>query len=116
MSGSMTSSQLIQSNEERAPTELLNYYRTKIEENELILREKMQNLRRLEAQRNEWNSKGNLILDLQYIYQNRNLTSERLNIVRNLREELQLLQEPGSYVGEVVKVMGKSKILVKVSS
>lgn len=34
--------------------------------------------------------------------------------VRMLREELQLLQEPGSYVGEVVKVMGKSKVLVKV--
>ena len=31
-----------------------------------------------------------------------------------LREELQLLQEPGSYVGEVVKVMGKNKVLVKV--
>lgn len=35
--------------------------------------------------------------------------------VRMLKEELQLLQEPGSYVGEVVKVMGKSKVLVKVS-
>ena len=34
--------------------------------------------------------------------------------VRMLREELQLLQEPGSYVGEVVKVMGKNKVLVKV--
>jgi 26S proteasome regulatory subunit T6 len=34
--------------------------------------------------------------------------------VRLLREELQLLHEPGSYVGEVVKVMGKSKVLVKV--
>lgn len=33
-----------------------------------------------------------------------------------LREELQLLQEPGSYVGEVVKVMGKNKVLVKVLS
>lgn len=33
--------------------------------------------------------------------------------VRMLREELMLLQEPGSYVGEVVKVMGKSKVLVK---
>lgn len=31
-----------------------------------------------------------------------------------LREELQLLQEPGSYVGEVVKAMGKTKVLVKV--
>ena len=34
--------------------------------------------------------------------------------VRMLREEIQLLQEPGSYVGEVVKVMGKTKVLVKV--
>ena len=34
--------------------------------------------------------------------------------MRLLREELQLLQEPGSYVGEVVKVMGKTKVLVKV--
>lgn len=34
--------------------------------------------------------------------------------VRLLREELQLLHEPGSYVGEVVKVMGKKKVLVKV--
>jgi len=34
--------------------------------------------------------------------------------VRLLREELQLLHEPGSYVGEVVKVMGKNKVLVKV--
>ncbi len=31
-----------------------------------------------------------------------------------LRDELQLLQEPGSYVGEVIKVMGKNKVLVKV--
>ncbi|KAJ8548436.1 hypothetical protein K7X08_032539 [Anisodus acutangulus] len=34
--------------------------------------------------------------------------------VRMFKEELQLLEEPGSYVGEVVKVMGKSKVLVKV--
>jgi 26S proteasome regulatory subunit T6 len=34
--------------------------------------------------------------------------------VRLLREELQLLHEPGSYVGEVVKLMGKNKVLVKV--
>jgi len=32
-----------------------------------------------------------------------------------LREELQLLQEPGSYVGEVIKQMGKTKVLVKVN-
>lgn len=35
--------------------------------------------------------------------------------VRMLKEELSLLQEPGSYVAEVVKVMGKSKVLVKVN-
>lgn len=35
-------------------------------------------------------------------------------LVRRLRDELQLLHEPASYVGEVVKVMGKNKILVKV--
>jgi len=58
---------------------------------EVLVREKAQNFRRLEAQRNELNTR-----------------------VRNLREELQLLQEPGSYVGEVVKAMGKSKVLVKV--
>jgi len=36
--------------------------------------------------------------------------------VRLLREELQLLQESGSYVGEVVKAMDKKKVLVKVSA
>ena len=68
-----------------------SYYSAKVEELEVIVREKTQNLRRLEAQRNELNSK-----------------------VRLLREELSLLQEPGSYVGEVVKVMGRKKVLVKV--
>jgi 26S proteasome regulatory subunit T6 len=69
-----------------------SYYLGKIEELEAVFREKAQNLRRLEAQRNELNGK-----------------------VRLLREELQLLQEPGSYVGEVVKAMGKNKVLVKVN-
>lgn len=32
-----------------------------------------------------------------------------------IREELLYLHEPGSYVGEVVKPMGKNKVLVKVS-
>ncbi|KAF9977400.1 26S protease regulatory subunit 8 [Actinomortierella ambigua] len=67
------------------------FYRAKIEEAESIIHEKTQNLRRLEAQRNVLNAK-----------------------VRNLREELQLLQEPGSFVAEVVKLMGKTKALVKV--
>merc|ERR1712060_643336 len=70
---------------------LKDYYKTKIEALEIQVRDKSNNLRRLEAQRNELNSR-----------------------VRLLKEELQLLQEPGSYVGEVVKVMGKKKVLVKV--
>lgn len=57
----------------------------------MTISEKSQNLRRLQAQRNELNAK-----------------------VRMLREELQLLQEQGSYVGEIVKVMDKKKVLVKV--
>ncbi|KAI8975341.1 peptidase 26S subunit [Mycotypha africana] len=68
-----------------------SYYQAKIEGCELLLNQKSQDLRRLEAQRNALNAK-----------------------VRLLKEELQLLQEPGSYVGEVVKVMGKKKVLVKV--
>jgi 26S proteasome regulatory subunit T6 len=36
-------------------------------------------------------------------------------LVRFIKEELVRLQEPGSYVGEVVKVMGKKKALVKVN-
>lgn len=70
---------------------LNDYYKGKIEELEIAVRDKTHNLRRLEAQRNDLNTK-----------------------VRLLREELQLLQEPGSYVGEVIKVMGKTKVLVKV--
>jgi len=68
------------------------YYLAKIEELEILKRNKSQNLQRLEAQRNEFNMR-----------------------VRLLREELKLLQEPGSYVGEVVKAMGKTKVLVKVN-
>eukprot|EP00123_Amoebidium_parasiticum_P008156 comp18609_c0_seq1/m.20183 comp18609_c0_seq1/g.20183 ORF comp18609_c0_seq1/g.20183 comp18609_c0_seq1/m.20183 type:complete len:417 (-) comp18609_c0_seq1:477-1727(-) len=70
---------------------LQQYYNSKIDELQIVVSEKIQNLRRLEAQRNELNAK-----------------------VRHLREELQLLQEPGSYVGEVVKAIGKKKVIVKV--
>jgi len=68
-----------------------SYYQQKLEELDVILRERNQNVRRLEAQRNDWNAK-----------------------VRFIKEELMRLQEPGSYVGEVVKLMGKKKVLVKV--
>uniref|UniRef100_A0A7S3FB96 AAA+ ATPase domain-containing protein n=1 Tax=Prasinoderma singulare TaxID=676789 RepID=A0A7S3FB96_9VIRI len=70
---------------------LTNYYLAKIEELEILQKQKQDNLKRLEAQRNELNTK-----------------------VRMLREEVGLLQEPGSYVGEVVKLMGKKKALVKI--
>lgn len=70
---------------------ITTYYQRKIDEHEIILHEKARNLRRLEAQRNDLNAR-----------------------VRRLRDELQLLQEPGSYVGEVIKVMGKNRCLVKI--
>ena len=40
---------------------ITNYYTAKIEELEVIVRERTQNLRRLEAQRNELNSKVRLL-------------------------------------------------------
>merc|ERR1712066_1126988 len=73
------------------PEGLRQYYVAKIEGLQLTVAERNQNLRRLQAQRNELNAK-----------------------VRMLSEELQLLQEQGSYVGEVVKAMDKKKVLVKV--
>jgi 26S proteasome regulatory subunit T6 len=69
---------------------VFSYYINKIEELGLLLIEKTQNLERLKAQRNELNHR-----------------------VRHIREELVELHEPGSYIGEVVKPMGKAKVLVK---
>ena len=68
-----------------------HYYHNKIEGMKLEIIQGQAVLRRLEAQRNDYNSR-----------------------VRLLREELGLLQQPGSYVGEVVKVMSTKKVLVKV--
>lgn len=67
------------------------YYQVKIQDLSVVVNTKSQNVRRLQAQRNELNAK-----------------------VRLLREELQLLQEQGSYVGEVIKPIDKKKVLVKV--
>merc|ERR1719205_229572 len=72
---------------------LTPYFRKKIDRLQIEKREKAENVARLEAQRNDLNSK-----------------------VRQLREELLLLLEPGSHVAEVVKPMAKNKILVKVST
>jgi 26S proteasome regulatory subunit T6 len=91
------------------------YYKAKIEELEIQIRDKQHNLRRMEAQRNELNSKGAPRetgwrpaiaarradgLDRQRCQR----LARDTRAVRLLREELQLLQEPGSYVGEVIKV------------
>merc|ERR550534_3037730 len=70
---------------------LRQYYVAKIEKLQMVVSEEVKDVRRLQAQRNELNAK-----------------------VRMLSEELQLLQEQGSYVGEVVKAMDKKKVLVKV--
>lgn len=67
------------------------YFEQKIQDIELRIRSKTENLRRLEAQRNSLNDK-----------------------VRFIKDELRLLQEPGSYVGEVMKVVSDKKVLVKV--
>eukprot|EP01111_Echinosteliopsis_oligospora_P013084 TRINITY_DN45_c0_g2_i1.p1 TRINITY_DN45_c0_g2~~TRINITY_DN45_c0_g2_i1.p1 ORF type:complete len:403 (-),score=116.22 TRINITY_DN45_c0_g2_i1:34-1242(-) len=72
-------------------TGLRSYYISKIQELSFNVDAKQKNWDRLRAQRNELNMR-----------------------VRLLREEIQYLLEPGSYVGEVIKAMGKTKVLVKV--
>jgi 26S proteasome regulatory subunit T6 len=67
------------------------YYQNKIDELRIVLQDKTQNLRRLEAQRNDLNAK-----------------------VRAMRDEVQRLQEPGAHVAEVVKPMDKTRVLVKI--
>ena len=79
------------SSSRRVAMALDNFFHNKIESLKLEIIQGQAVLRRLEAQRNDYNSR-----------------------VRLLREELGLLQQPGSYVGEVVKVMGTKKVLVKV--
>ncbi len=100
----------------QAPTPvggIKSYYQAKIEGAELLINQKTQNLRRLEAQRNALNARGERSVSPSAF----SVLSACLHLdiqVRLLREELQLLHEPGSYVGEVVKIMGKNKVLVKV--
>ena len=69
------------------------YYKSKIDEYEILLQDQTENIHRLTARRNDANAR-----------------------VRRLREELYRLSEPGSYVGEVVKVMSKENVLVKMQS
>ena len=69
---------------------LASYYQSKIADLKETIATKQNNLRRLEAQRNQLNGQ-----------------------VRQLREELYHLQEPSANVGEVVRLMGKNRALVK---
>ena len=71
---------------------MATYYVSKVSELSDTVQERVADLQRLKARRNELNAK-----------------------VRMLREELHHLQEPGSYVGEVVKQMGQNKVLVKIN-
>lgn len=68
-----------------------SYYRTKIDNLTIQVRKKEANVRRLEAQRNDLNQK-----------------------VRQLKDELVQLCQPGSSVGEIIKKMGQNKVLVKI--
>jgi 26S proteasome regulatory subunit T6 len=73
--------------QEQPTSGLESYCKKKVEELELKILDKRANLRRLEAQRNEMNT-----------------------LVKNLKEELYLLLQPASQIGEVSKMMGKKKI------
>lgn len=77
---------------ENKPVGVQRYYEVKTQKLALEVNEKGNNVRRLQAQRNELNAK-----------------------VRATREELTLLQEQASYVGEVVKPLDKKKVLIKIN-
>ncbi|CAI4469739.1 BDM_1a_G0019950.mRNA.1.CDS.1 [Saccharomyces cerevisiae] len=88
MTAAVTSSNIVLETHESG---IKPYFEQKIQETELKIRSKTENVRRLEAQRNALNDK-----------------------VRFIKDELRLLQEPGSYVGEVIKIVSDKKVLVKV--
>jgi len=62
------------------------------DELQAVVDEKMKSLRRVRAKREELNQK-----------------------VRKLKDELEEIMDPGCYVGEVIKMMDREKVLVKVS-
>ena len=70
-----------------------DYYDTKIKEIELKVKSKQINFMRLQAQRNDLNEK-----------------------VIKLKDEIKHLLKSGSQVAEVIKILGKDKVLVKASS
>ena len=66
---------------------------------------------------------NNKILNLNITLSQKNINLYRLQSIRNdvnnsvkkLKDELLYLQEPSSYVGEIIKIMGLDKILVKIN-
>lgn len=70
-----------------------DYYKKKIQELELKIKEKQLNFMRLQAQRNDINES-----------------------VKNIKDELRHLLKPSNTLAEVVKVLGKDAVLVKTSS
>ncbi len=70
-----------------------DYYKSKIQELEVKIKEKQLNFMRLQAQRNELND----------------------NVLK-LREEVKHLLKPSSVVADVTKVLGKDTVLVKTST
>ncbi|ESL11298.1 proteasome regulatory ATPase subunit [Trypanosoma rangeli SC58] len=78
----------------RSPSDPVStYFLQKIQELRAQEKRFQDNYLRLESQRNELNRR-----------------------VRHLKEEVQMLQESGSIVADVVQVLGKNKVLVNVSS
>lgn len=68
------------------------FYKSKIENLEFQIQQKLENLQRLEAQRNELNDS-----------------------VRSIKDEIISLQESSGLIGDVIKVLGKDKVLVKIA-
>lgn len=121
-----------------------SYYRTQLAATRIQVHDATQDGKRLQAQRNDLNSQGlkthrDTGEEEQRGAQRRGAMEEQPRSamesaphpfssallllcsvlclsVRRLRDELQKLQESGSYIGEVVKVMGKNRVLVKIGS
>jgi 26S proteasome regulatory subunit T6 len=80
-------------NTEQQDDSVRDYYKSKIQELEIKIKEKQLNFMRLQAMRNELNDS-----------------------VVKLREEVKHLLKASSVVAEVIKVLGKETVLVKTSS
>lgn len=80
-------------NENKEDNTVKDYYKSKIQELEMTIKQKQLNFMRLQAQRNELNDQ-----------------------VIKLKDEVKHLLKPANTVAEVTKVLGKDSVLVKTSS